>query len=841
MNCRIVKFWVNGYLSILRMAIPSTETPMRRKNCFRFILFILLSIAAQPAKACQGAALQNYFVSIGPNGISINANSSPAVCGCGPYWMETEIICFSSGNFSGNPPVWTSSAWNIYPWYHSLLNNCIPPLWNDNCLLEPYNTIFIPFTDLCPGAMYILRSRELAGGAGGGPGPWTAATIITTPGIPVTPSFSLLSASASDTICFGQSVSVSANVSSANTCGSIGSAQFSWSAVPAQPGLPATGNAVTFTPTVSCVVTVSVAGGPFTCYPPAPQTFSVTVIQPPVAGAASASVSSVCEDSCFTLSLASFANGNLQWQASPDLITWTSLPGLTTNPAQYCNLSSALHFRALIDGVCSDTVSNSFFVTSLPVAPLNVNVSPQTICAGQSATLTASGATVYEWNGGALTNAQGATQIVQPVATTQYIVTGNPQAVCPSSGTVTVVVNQLPQLQFEPQTPVRCLGDTLLLSCGADSNFYNWNTAAGLISLNPAVNDSMLCIAGQSLTYFVTAFSPAGCTTTDSLFVRVAAVPNVTASADTLRLCLNTPDTVFFSGASVYAVSPLAGVSALDSSGSVMAFSLSTPQVYFITGTDTNGCATTISLYADTLRSVSVETTTGFTICSGSQLLLTASGAFAYSWAGNAIVSGASTAAVVVAPDSTTYYTVTGSNADGCTATDTAFVYVNQLPAVSFSLSGSDTLCASDAPVLLSGFQPAGGNLSGSAVFGSTFYPAISGSGIFPVLYTYTAPNGCSASASDTLYVNVCAATEEATGTVEAIVFPNPVSEVFMIYVKAPVNVFAEVVDAEGRLMMRRELAAGLNEVNCSSWPPGNYVVRIVSENRRVVYQVVRQ
>jgi hypothetical protein len=831
---------VTGNFDKLVLAITLTETQMQKNYLCTVILFLLLSTVPESVKACQGAALQNYFVSIGPNGVTVNANSSPSVCGCGPYWMETEIICFSSGNFSGNPPVWTSSAWNIYPWYHSLLNNCIPPLWNDNCVLEPYITTYIPFTDLCPGAMYILRSRELAAGAGGGPGPWTAATIITTPGIPVNPSFSVLSSSASDTICLGQSLSVSASVTSANPCGSTGSPLYSWSASPAQPGLPATGSSVTFTPTVSCVVSVSVAGGPFTCYPAAPQTFSVTVIQPPNSGTASASLNSVCEDSCFTLSVSSFANGSLQWQSSPDLLTWTNLPGLTTNPAQYCNLSSGLYFRAFIDGVCTDTTSNSFFVASLPVPALTVNVSPLAVCAGQSATLSASGTGVYEWNGGTLINSPGATQVVQPAVTTTYIVTGDPQAVCPASDTVTVFVNQLPQIQFQPQNPVRCLGDTLILNCGADTNTYSWSSLSGLISLNPAVNDSMLCTAGQSLTYTVTAVSPAGCTVTDSLFEMVASVPNVSASDDTLRLCLNTSDTVSFLGASVYSVSPLAGVNSIDLLGSVMAFSVSTPQTFFITGTDTNGCSTTISLFADTLNGAFVTTTTGYTICSGDQLVLSASGALMYNWSGNFIISGATTAAPVVAPDSTSVYVVTGSNADGCTATDTAVVYVNQLPAVAFSILSADTFCAADAPVLLNGYQPTGGYFSGTGVFGNTFYPTISGSGVFPVLYTYTAANGCSGSAADTLYVDICAGFEEMNASFEVDVFPNPVTDILVLYVKEPANIIAEIHDAEGGLILRRELVNSITEIDCTFWQMGNYVVRIIADNRVAVFKVVR-
>jgi Secretion system C-terminal sorting domain len=822
------------------LAIAINETQMQKNYLCTVILFLLLSIVPESVKACQGAALQNYFVSIGPNGITINANSSPAVCGCGPYWMETEIICFSSGNFSGTPPVWTSSAWNIYPWYHSLLNNCIPPLWNDNCVLEPYSATYIPFTDLCPGAMYMLRSRELAAGAGGGPGPWTAATIITTPGIPVNPSFSVLSSSASDTICLGQSLTVSASVSSANTCGSTGSPLYSWSASPAQPGLPATGSSVTFTPTVSCMVSVSVAGGPFTCYPAAPQTFSVTVIQPPNSGTASASLNSVCADSCFTLSVSSFANGNLQWQSSPDLLTWTNLPGLTANPAQYCNLSSGLYFRALIDGVCTDTTSNSVFVASLPVPAVSAAASPTAICSGQSTQLTASGASAYVWNGGTLLNASGAVQTVQPAATTSYIVIGDPQAVCPAADTITVIVHQLPQVQFQPPLPVRCLGDTLLLSCGADTNTYSWSSLSGLISLNPSVNDSMLCTPGQSITYTVTAVSPSGCAASDSIFVEVAPTPSITASTDTLLLCLTAYDTVTFAGAAVYTISPLAGVNYLDAAGSIMEFYGSVPQVFFVTGTDTNGCSTTVPLVADTLGNPTVTASTGFTICRGDQLVISASGAAAFSWSGSSIISGANSAAALVAPDSTAFFVVTGSNANGCTATDTALVVVNQLPVVSFSLQAPDTLCATDGPIVLNGNQPPGGYFSGTGVFGNTFYPSISGSGVFPLLYSYTAANGCAASASDTVEVLVCSGIGDAQFSSGVFVFPNPVTTAFTVYAELKSDCFAEVFDAEGKLLLRRELQHGLAEFDCSTWPAGNYYITISSTSGHQIFKVVR-
>ena len=53
------------------------------------------------AKACHGVALMGFSATVNATGVTVNASSDPATCGCGPYYMEVELACFSSANFTG--------------------------------------------------------------------------------------------------------------------------------------------------------------------------------------------------------------------------------------------------------------------------------------------------------------------------------------------------------------------------------------------------------------------------------------------------------------------------------------------------------------------------------------------------------------------------------------------------------------------------------------------------------------------------------------------------------------------------------------------------------------------
>ncbi|MFW5725930.1 MAG: T9SS type A sorting domain-containing protein, partial [Bacteroidota bacterium] len=96
--------------------------------------------------------------------------------------------------------------------------------------------------------------------------------------------------------------------------------------------------------------------------------------------------------------------------------------------------------------------------------------------------------------------------------------------------------------------------------------------------------------------------------------------------------------------------------------------------------------------------------------------------------------------------------TYTFTNSFGCTDSRTRSTEV--LPAPSVSMSGlAMSYCANDAPDTLAGL-PVNGVFSGPGMSGMTFDPDMAGTGNHTVVYTYTAMNGCAATASAHTYVN---------------------------------------------------------------------------------------
>lgn len=150
-------------------------------------------------------------------------------------------------------------------------------------------------------------------------------------------------------------------------------------------------------------------------------------------------------------------------------------------------------------------------------------------------------------------------------------------------------------------------------------------------------------------------------------------------------------------------------------------------------------------------------------ICTGTVANLNASGnggttPYAYLWS-----TGGTTASISVAPTITTSYTVTITDANGCTSSDVVVVTVNNLPVVSFSAADPDG-CASHCTA----FTPSGTGISYSWNFGFTTstltspvicYPT---PGVYDVILTVTDANGCINTATQvaaiTVYPNPTAA-----------------------------------------------------------------------------------
>lgn len=129
------------------------------------------------------------------------------------------------------------------------------------------------------------------------------------------------------------------------------------------------------------------------------------------------------------------------------------------------------------------------------------------ICQGESITLTAAGATTYQWNN---TSSNGATQTLTPQQTTTYEVFGLGPKGCKSQTSTKITIEVLPTLKTNITGVQFCAGDSAILNSGITGTglSYLWNTGqtTSSITVNQwgeytlAVNNGV-CV--QNFTYRV--------------------------------------------------------------------------------------------------------------------------------------------------------------------------------------------------------------------------------------------------------------------------------------------------------------------------------------------------
>jgi hypothetical protein len=211
-------------------------------------------------------------------------------------------------------------------------------------------------------------------------------------------------------------------------------------------------------------------------------------------------------------------------------------------PNLYYN-TSGVSFPYLVSGVCKIIGSYSghsnytFFydlvvkspdlvaksgrvpVTAQVTSTITVNASAtqNSICNGQSVTLSATGATTYSWLPGGMT---GSSIVVSPLNTTVYNVTGTTGG-CSGSSSVTITVNAVPNITITAPGSI-CSGATATLTASGAST-YLWSTGATTTSINVSPT--------TTTSYSVTGTSAAGCSSSTTGFVTVNQNPSVSTSA----------------------------------------------------------------------------------------------------------------------------------------------------------------------------------------------------------------------------------------------------------------------------------------------------------------------
>ena len=197
-----------------------------------------------------------------------------------------------------------------------------------------------------------------------------------------------------------------------------------------------------------------------------------------------------------------------------------------------------------------------------------------------------------------------------------------------------------------------CIGNTFTIS---PSGGVSYSVTGNSFTVSPTVPAS----------YTVTGVDAVGCTNTVVSSVAVNALPTISVNSGSI--CAGNSFTISPNGANTYTIS-----------GGASIVSPSANTDYTITGTSAQGCLSSnqavSSVTVNTLPIISVNANPA-SVCSGYTSTLTASGTISYSWN-----TGQSTSVINVAPPVNTSYTVTGTDANGCSNKASVTLTVTNCP-----------------------------------------------------------------------------------------------------------------------------------------------------------------
>lgn len=556
----------------------------------------------------------------------------------------------------------------------------------------------------------------------------------------------------------------------AATLTATGADTYSWTG-----GVP---NNSAFFPPISSYYTVV---GTNTTGCSATATVALNVVTTPTAPI-SATTPSICAGSSATLS--SFGYGTYTWFPVNSNTTFIVVsPTITTT---YTLVKTNFN--------CADT--KTFVLTVYNLPQITALVTPSQVCVGNSAVLSAGGASNYTWQPGPLS---GAMVTVSPVFNTDYTLTAF-DGTCSAITQVSVSTVPGPTITISSLSSSICAGQSATLNANGGSA-YLWspgNYTAASIVVSPSVS-----------TQFSLNGSFGSCSMNVVSNVSVSPVPTLIVLASKNTICSSETATLYVAGANTYSWSNGASASSSTVSPGVTS-------VYSVTGFYNSGCNSTRTIGIAVFEP-SFAVSGSSLCCYGSSVSVVASGASSYTWN-----NGSYSPTLNASPIINTIYTVSAtsfSNGTNCQSTNTFAVLVSPLPNISLT-SNPNKICRGETSSLV-----AGGAITyiwNTSQTGSVAVVAPTVS----VIYTVQGidANGCKDTAMVLVKVDLCSGLSEETipNESELLVFPNPVKDKFTI--RGNKNEKLILINQLGEVLVKIELDEnGLFECDLKGVKPALY------------------
>ncbi len=331
--------------------------------------------------------------------------------------------------------------------------------------------------------------------------------------------------------------------------------------------------------------------------------------------------------------------------------TYQWLPGGTlsnatiTNPLAFPSSNQTYSLTVTDANGCKDTDQ-----VTVTVSTVNAVAGPdKAICIGQSTTLSGSGGGNYSWTpASGLNNPNIAVPTANPsISMTYHLLVTNGFG-CTDTDSMILTVNPLPVINAGPDDTICFLESAQLSGTGGTS--YVWNPGGmlgGIVTVVP----------GSTTKYILTGTDANNCSNQDSVVIMVLPLPPADAGP-VIAICEDSIGMLAASGGVGYSWTPGTGLSDPGIPNPIASPNATTK--YTVTVTGANGCTKDDSTTVVVIPTPVITISQGQQICLGESARLTAAGAPMLVWN-----TGDTATLIVVNPDTTTTYSVTGYD-QGC-------------------------------------------------------------------------------------------------------------------------------------------------------------------------------
>ncbi|MFM2016393.1 MAG: hypothetical protein RL007_49 [Bacteroidota bacterium] len=591
-----------------------------------------------------------------------------------------------------------------------------------------------------------------------------------------------------------------------------------------------------------------------------------------------ASDSAECFGGTTTIGVVSNGSGGVP----PYNYSWlpiTNLSSPTASQTAVTSVTSNATYTLTITDANGCTATDEVQVSVLPAPTVNLGADT-TVCGTQFVIDAGNPGSAYLWN-----TAQG-TQTIAVTQSGNYAVTVQDPSGCQAGDNIIVTLNTPPSYTLGNDTS--SCSSNVVLDAGSGYVSYTWSTGGTSQNETISSNDTVA----------VTVVDANGCVLTDTIEVTLSPAPSVNLGPDTTQcggsvtLDAGNAGSLYFwsnstssqtttvSASGIYAVNVLtqAGCSGMDTvvvtinnqpvvnlgpdtsiclatvildagnPGSTYAWSTSATSqsvtvgsgTYSVTATDPSGCADSDTITVTTnVPPVITATPQTTSVCAGSPTTLSATGGLTYLWSNNQ--TGSST---IVSPTTTTSYYVTGTDINGCQASDV--VIVNVLPGTTalftYTLNGVTAQFTNQS----SGAVTYSWNFGDSSPTSSLQNPShvYTQNGVYTVTLTVTGPCGTSTYTQTITITQVGIVDADLANTLS--IYPNPNDGVFTVsfeFTNAK-DVRVDLTDVTGRIISSEErygVTSYRNEVGSTDLSNGVYFVRITTVDGSAVQKIVVQ